>query len=222
MTASAKATITALSNNVVINESFRKQLEKMTNMLLQDELTMFLGYESFHRPQSKKNYRNGFYPRQLWTHFGWLDINVPRDRGCRFIPHTFDNEHDNYTLEKLALSLINLDSTNTNIHDIIFEHYRPFYEQSEVLNLVKLIESKRTILKRRYQNSRESGIYQQEITPKSTQLREENLVLIVFVTSFIDTNEELLTFKAESKTAPNKSQFSSEQSGKISASQTDH
>ncbi|MCH4056782.1 MAG: hypothetical protein LKE89_02385 [Lactobacillaceae bacterium] len=54
MTASAKATITALSNNVVINESFRKQLEKMTNMLLQDELTMFLGYESFHRPQSKK------------------------------------------------------------------------------------------------------------------------------------------------------------------------
>ncbi len=60
----------AFARDQVIKESFRKQMEKATNLLLQDELTAFLGYEAFHRPGSTTNYRNGFYKRQLWTRFG--------------------------------------------------------------------------------------------------------------------------------------------------------
>lgn len=42
----------AFARDQVIKESFRKQMEQATNLLLQDELTAFLGYEAFHRPGS--------------------------------------------------------------------------------------------------------------------------------------------------------------------------
>lgn len=80
--------IAALANKQDIGEVFRHSLEDALNDLLQAELTAFLGYQSYQRPEKIDNYRNGYYLRKLTTKYGELTLQVPRDRTGEFKQQT--------------------------------------------------------------------------------------------------------------------------------------
>ncbi|WP_164508170.1 transposase [Lapidilactobacillus wuchangensis] len=191
----------ALAQNAVTKESFRKQLEQIIKLLLQDEMTAFLGYDAFHRPSHQKNCRNGFYTRQLNSRFGWLSVRVPRDRFGQFTAHTFKQHDDNILLEQLALSLRDSQATLAGISTLIQQLYQPHYDQPTVANLAQLILKQHHILKQHYMNTQLSGTYQESLVlPAVDNLREPSIIQVK-IGLYLNSDDEVLTFTLPQSTA---------------------
>lgn len=60
----------ALAKKEDVGEIIRQAVEQAVNGLLKNELTVFLGYQAYQRPDQTNNYRNGSYERQLTTKYG--------------------------------------------------------------------------------------------------------------------------------------------------------
>ena len=72
------------------DDGFRRLLESVVQRVLDEELTAFLGAESYERSDARQGYRNGYKPRQLKTRVGTLELLVPQDREGRFSPSLFE------------------------------------------------------------------------------------------------------------------------------------
>ncbi|MFD1410187.1 transposase [Lapidilactobacillus gannanensis] len=185
----------AFARDQVIKESFRKQMEQATNLLLQDELTAFLGYEAFHRPGSVSNYRNGFYPRQLWKRFGWLNLRVPRDRAGRFEAHTFNRDYErNHDLEALVLELRREDVKQVEINHRLKQLYGPYYETPTVTTITKAVNQHHNILQNRRQNYRYSGVYQQTLPVLVADKSAARYTVNVKIKSCVDSDDEVFSY----------------------------
>lgn len=185
----------AFARDQVIKESFRKQMERATNLLLQDELTAFLGYEAFHRPGSTTNYRNGFYQRQLWTRFGWLDLRVPRDRAGRFNAHTFNrNSEQNHELENLILELRREDVKTVDINHRLKALYGPYYETPAVTSIIKSVNKHHDILQTRRMNYRYSDVYQQVLPVLLADDSAAHYAVHVKIRSCVDSDDEVFSY----------------------------
>ena len=68
----------------------RRLLETVVQRVLDEELTAFLGAESYERTEGRAGYRNGYKPRQLKTRVGRLELLVPKDREGRFRSELFE------------------------------------------------------------------------------------------------------------------------------------
>jgi len=72
------------------DDGVRRLLETVVQRVLGEELTAFLGAESYERTEGRGGYRNGYKPRQLKTRVGTLELMVPKDREGRFRTELFE------------------------------------------------------------------------------------------------------------------------------------
>ena len=72
------------------DDRIRRLLETVVQRVLGEELTAFLGAESYERSEGRAGYRNGYKPRQLKTRVGTLELLVPKDREGRFRTELFE------------------------------------------------------------------------------------------------------------------------------------
>ena len=81
--------LNALFDKEEFDKFMRTQLEEGLNLLLESELTAFLGYNPYDRNGwNSGNSRNGSYFRQIKTQFGPIKVQVPRDRNGEFHQQT--------------------------------------------------------------------------------------------------------------------------------------
>lgn len=71
------------------DDGLRRLAEHVVQRLLEEEMTVFLGAESYERTRGRRGYRNGYKPRQFKTRVGTLELMVPKDRQGRFQPEMF-------------------------------------------------------------------------------------------------------------------------------------
>jgi len=72
------------------DDGFSRLLGSVVQRVLDEELTAFLGAESYERTDERQGYRNGYKPRQLKTRVGTLELMVPQDRAGRFSSTIFE------------------------------------------------------------------------------------------------------------------------------------
>ena len=68
----------------------RDVVQWLIQEILDLEFTQFLGAEPYERSSGREGYRNGYYPRDLFTRVGRLTLRVPRDREGRFSTEIFE------------------------------------------------------------------------------------------------------------------------------------
>ena len=130
--------IAALANKQDIGEVFRHSLEDAVNDLLQAELTAFLGYQSYQRPEEIDNYRNGYYLRKLTTKYGELTLQVPRDRTGEFKQQTITPyQRRTDSLEDMVTHLYRHGITTREIADIIEKMYGHYYTPATMSNITQ-------------------------------------------------------------------------------------
>lgn len=71
------------------DDGIRRLLETTVQRVLDEELTAFLGAETYERSERRTGYRNGYKPRELKTRVGTLELLVPKDREGRFQTELF-------------------------------------------------------------------------------------------------------------------------------------
>lgn len=65
------------------DDGVRGLVEYMVQMVLEQEMTRFIGAQPYERTSERNGHRNGYKPRKLITRVGTLDLQVPQDReGC--------------------------------------------------------------------------------------------------------------------------------------------
>jgi len=72
------------------DDGVRRLVETVVQRVLDEELTAFLGAESYERTEGRAGYRNGYKPRQFKTRVGRLELLVPKDREGRFRTELFE------------------------------------------------------------------------------------------------------------------------------------
>ena len=71
-------------------EGLRRLVEHLVQRILEEELSVFLGAESYERTDERRGYRNGHKSRALKTRVGRLELQVPKDREGRFQTELFE------------------------------------------------------------------------------------------------------------------------------------
>ena len=67
------------------NGLIKNLIKNLTEKILKQELTEYLGYER-HRPNNSNNSRNGYTSKRVKSNIGEIDIEIPRDRNSEFEP----------------------------------------------------------------------------------------------------------------------------------------
>lgn len=93
----------------------------MLNTLLLAELTEFLSYDKYDvNGYNTGNSRNGYYARSLYTSFGNITIQIPRDRLDQFQNKLLTPYNQNFgNLEEMIIQLYQKGITTYEIADII-------------------------------------------------------------------------------------------------------
>lgn len=121
----------------------RTKLEEGLNLLLESELTAFLGYNPYDRNGwNSGNSRNGSYFRQIKTQFGPIKVQVPRDRNGEFHQQTLPayGQHTD-ALESTVIQLYSHGVTTREISDLIEKMYGSYYSAGTVSNISKQVAS---------------------------------------------------------------------------------
>jgi len=71
-------------------EGLRRLVEHLVQRILGEEVSVFLGAQSYERTDERRGYRNGYKPRVLKTRVGKLELQVPKDREGRFQTELFE------------------------------------------------------------------------------------------------------------------------------------
>jgi len=81
----------------------RSLMQHMLQQVLKEEMTAFLGAETYQHTAGRRGYRNGYKPRTLKTRVGTIELMVPKDRESRFQPSLFERYQRNEKALVLAL-----------------------------------------------------------------------------------------------------------------------
>ena len=135
--------LNALFDKEKFDKFMRTQLEEGLNLLLESELTAFLGYNPYDRNGwNSGNSRNGGYFRQIKTQFGPIKVQVPRDRNGEFHQQTLPayGQHTD-ALESTVIQLYSHGVTTREISELIEKMYGSYYSAGTVSNISKQVAS---------------------------------------------------------------------------------
>lgn len=135
--------LNALFDKEKFDKFMRTQLEEGLNLLLESELTAFLGYNPYDRNGwNSGNSRNGSYFRQIKTQFGPIKVQVPRDRNGEFHQQTLPayGQHTD-ALESTVIQLYSHGVTAREISELIEKMYGSYYSAGTVSNISKQVAS---------------------------------------------------------------------------------
>lgn len=135
--------LNALFDKEKFDKFMRTQLEEGLNLLLESELTAFLGYNPYYRNGwNSGNSRNGSYFRQIKTQFGPIKVQVPRDRNGEFHQQTLPayGQHTD-ALESTVIQLYSHGVTTREISELIEKMYGSYYSAGTVSNISKQVAS---------------------------------------------------------------------------------
>ena len=135
--------LNALFDKEKFDKFMRTQLEEGLNLLLESELTAFLGYNPYDRNGwNSGNSRNGSYFRQIKTQFGPIKVQVPRDRNGEFHQQTLpaSGQHTD-ALESTVIQLYSHGVTTREISEMIEKMYGSYYSAGTVSNISKQVAS---------------------------------------------------------------------------------
>lgn len=135
--------LNALFDKEKFDKFMRTQLEEGLNLLLESELTAFLGYNPYDRNGwNSGNSRNGSYFRQIKTQFGPIKVQVPRDRNGEFHQQTLPayGQHTD-ALESTVIQLYSHGVTTREISKLIEKMYGSYYSAGTVSNISKQVAS---------------------------------------------------------------------------------
>ena len=135
--------LNALFDKEKFDKFMRTQLEEGLNLLLESELTAFLGYNPYDRNGwNSGNSRNGSYFRQIKTQFGPIKVQVPRDRNGEFHQQTLPayGQHTD-ALESTVIQLYSHGVTIREISELIEKMYGSYYSAGTVSNISKQVAS---------------------------------------------------------------------------------
>ena len=135
--------LNALFDKEKFDKFMRTQLEEGLNLLLESELTAFLGYNPYDRNGwNSGNSRNGSYFRQIKTQFGPIKVQVPRDRNGEFHQQTLPayGQHTD-ALESTVIQLYSHGVTTREISELIEKMYSSYYSAGTVSNISKQVAS---------------------------------------------------------------------------------
>lgn len=135
--------LNALFDKEKFEKFMRTQLEEGLNLLLESELTAFLGYNPYDRNGwNSGNSRNGSYFRQIKTQFGPIKVQVPRDRNGEFHQQTLPayGQHTD-ALESTVIQLYSHGVTTREISELIEKMYGSYYSAGTVSNISKQVAS---------------------------------------------------------------------------------
>ena len=135
--------LNALFDKEKFDKFMRTQLEEGLNLLLESELTAFLGYNPYDRNGwNSGNSRNGSYFRQIKTQFGPIKVQVPRDRNGEFHQQTLPayGQHTD-ALESTVIQLYSHGVTTREISELIEKMYGRYYSAGTVSNISKQVAS---------------------------------------------------------------------------------
>jgi len=125
----------ALAKKEDVGEIIRQAVEQAVNGLLKNELTAFLGYQAYQRPNQADNYRNGIYERQLTTKYGEIKVQIPRDRTGEFEQHTIDRyQRRTDSLEDMVIHLYRRGITTREIAELMEKMYGHYYTPATTSN----------------------------------------------------------------------------------------
>lgn len=132
--------LNALFDKEKFDKFMRTQLEEGLNLLLESELTAFLGYNPYDRNGwNSGNSRNGSYFRQIKTQFGPIKVQVPRDRNGEFHQQTLPAY--GHALESTVIQLYSHGVTTREISELIEKMYGSYYSAGTVSNISKQVAS---------------------------------------------------------------------------------
>ena len=94
-------------------DRLRSLVQHVLQRVLEEEMTAFLGAETYERTAERRGYRNGSKPRTLKTRVGTIDLLVPKDREGRFQPSLFERYQRNEKALVLALVEMYLQGVST-------------------------------------------------------------------------------------------------------------
>lgn len=135
--------LNALFDKEKFDKFMRTQLQEGLNLLLESELTAFLGYNPYDRNGwNSGNSRNGSYFRQIKTQFGPIKVQVPRDRNGEFHQQTLPayGQHTD-ALESTVIQLYSHGVTTREISELIEKMYGSYYSAGTVSNISKQVAS---------------------------------------------------------------------------------
>ena len=135
--------LNALFDKEKFDKFMRTQLEEGLNLLLESELTAFLGYNPYDRNGwNSGNSRNGSYFRQIKTQFGPIKVQVPRDRNGEFHQQTLPayGQHTD-ALESTVIQLYSHGVTTREISELIEKMYGSYYSAGTISNISKQVAS---------------------------------------------------------------------------------
>lgn len=135
--------LNALFDKEKFDKFMRTQLEEGLNLLLESELTAFLGYNPYDRNGwNSGNSRNGSYFRQIKTQFGPIKVQVPRDRNGEFHQQTLPayGQHTD-ALESTVIQLYSHGVTTREISELIEKMYGSYYSAGTVSNISEQVAS---------------------------------------------------------------------------------
>ena len=143
MTDFNKKYLNTLFDKDKFDKFMRTQLEEGLNLLLESELTAFLGYNPYDRNGwNSENSRNGSHFRQIKTQFGPIKVQVPRDRNGEFHQQTL-LAYGQYTdaLGSTAIQFYSYGVTTREISELIEKMYGSYYSAGTVSNISKQVAS---------------------------------------------------------------------------------
>ncbi len=88
-------------------------VERVTQEVLETEMTAHLNAEPYERSAERRGYRNGYKPRQLNTRVGTLTLQVPQDRDGTFSTQLFARYQRNEKALVLALMEMYVEGVST-------------------------------------------------------------------------------------------------------------
>ncbi len=111
------------------DEIFRQKIENAVNVLLEAEITAFLGYERYSvEGYNPGDSRNGGYTRTIHSRYGDLQVKIPRDRNGQSKQQTvpaYGRTTD--SLEETVIHLYRKGITTMEIADLIEKMYDRHY-----------------------------------------------------------------------------------------------
>jgi len=87
--------IQSLIDNSVKDELAKNILRTVFHQIMEQQRTEYIQAEDYERIDTRTSQRNGYYPRELTTRVGTLELKVPRTRDGKFSPDTFERYQRN-------------------------------------------------------------------------------------------------------------------------------
>jgi len=139
------------------NEVLKSLVQKMLEMLMDEERTDHLGYQKgIPSPVVRENHRNGYYGREYLSQLGLMDdLKIPRDRLGEFVPKLLDVlDRRSGKVNDLVVSMYKKGMSQRDITDIIDEIYDKKISATTVSTMAKAVTVEREAWEKRALESR--------------------------------------------------------------------